>query len=143
MLDEAPDTGYVDEIGGLAVAHAKPRENADDLAIALRAEHRVRSKERVAVERGEGGEIPRAHCFGDRAGHVAPSVLEQRDEVVAGGTDDRVLKIEQAASGGASPVGPIEGRYTVYAETIRITITSKPMLVPCAAIEERIRGYFK
>jgi hypothetical protein len=44
---------------------------------------------------------------------------------------------------GASPVGPIEGRYTVYAETIRITITSKPMLVPCAAIEERIRGYFK
>jgi hypothetical protein len=44
---------------------------------------------------------------------------------------------------GHSPVGPVEGRYTVFAESIRITITNKPMLVPCSVIEERIRGYFK
>jgi hypothetical protein len=44
---------------------------------------------------------------------------------------------------GHSPIGSIEGRYTVFAEAIRITITNKPMLVPCAAIEERIRGYFE
>jgi len=43
---------------------------------------------------------------------------------------------------GTSPVGPIEGRYTVQGAAIRITITSKPMLAPCGAIEARIRGYF-
>jgi hypothetical protein len=43
---------------------------------------------------------------------------------------------------GTSPLGPIEGRYTVQAEAIRITITNKPMLAPCGIIEERIRRYF-
>ena len=43
---------------------------------------------------------------------------------------------------GASPVGPIEGRYTVQGATIRITITSKPMLAPCGAIEVKIRQFF-
>jgi hypothetical protein len=44
---------------------------------------------------------------------------------------------------GTSPVGPVEGRYTIQGASIRITITSKPMLLPCSVIEERIRGYFK
>ena len=43
---------------------------------------------------------------------------------------------------GASPVGPVEGRYTVQGAAIRITITNKPMLAPCGAIEARIRSYF-
>jgi hypothetical protein len=43
---------------------------------------------------------------------------------------------------GTSPVGPIEGRYTIQGAAIRITITSKPMLAPCGAIEARIRMYF-
>lgn len=43
---------------------------------------------------------------------------------------------------GASPLGAIEGRYTVQGESIRITITSKPMFVPCVAIEAKIRKYF-
>ena len=43
---------------------------------------------------------------------------------------------------GESPVGPVEGRYTVQGGAIRVTITSKPMLAPCAAIETRIRKYF-
>ena len=43
---------------------------------------------------------------------------------------------------GPTPLGPVEGRYTVHGKAIRITITSKPMLAPCGAIEGRIRGYF-
>jgi len=43
---------------------------------------------------------------------------------------------------GTSPLGAIEGRYTVQGVAIRITITSKPMLAPCGAIEARIRKYF-
>jgi len=43
---------------------------------------------------------------------------------------------------GTSPVGAIEGRYAVQGSTIRVTITSKPMLAPCGAIEARIRQYF-
>lgn len=41
-----------------------------------------------------------------------------------------------------SPLGPIEGRYTIQGAAIRVTITSKPMFVPCGTIEERIRKYF-
>jgi hypothetical protein len=43
---------------------------------------------------------------------------------------------------GPTPLGPLEGRYTVQGNVIRITITSKPMLAPCGTIEARIRGYF-
>jgi hypothetical protein len=43
---------------------------------------------------------------------------------------------------GMSPVGQIEGRYTVEGASIRVTITSKPMLAPCGTIEARIRKYF-
>ena len=43
---------------------------------------------------------------------------------------------------GNSPLGPIEGRYTIQGAAIRITITNKPMLAPCGAIEAKIRKYF-
>ena len=43
---------------------------------------------------------------------------------------------------GATPVGPIEGRYAIQGNVIRVTITSKPLLAPCGAIESRIRKYF-
>jgi hypothetical protein len=43
---------------------------------------------------------------------------------------------------GTTPVGPIEGRYTVQGAAIRITVTSKPMMVPCGAIEAKIMKYF-
>jgi hypothetical protein len=43
---------------------------------------------------------------------------------------------------GASPIGEIEGHYTVSGSVVRITITSKPMLAPCGAIESKIRQYF-
>lgn len=44
---------------------------------------------------------------------------------------------------GPTPVGTVEGRYTVHGAVIRISITSKPMLAPCGAIEARIRQYFE
>ena len=43
---------------------------------------------------------------------------------------------------GTSPVGPVEGRYTVQGASIRITITNKPVLAPCGAIEAKIRRFF-
>jgi hypothetical protein len=43
---------------------------------------------------------------------------------------------------GPTPVGTVEGRYTVQGAVIRITITSKPMVASCAAIEAKIRKYF-
>lgn len=43
---------------------------------------------------------------------------------------------------GNSPVGLIEGRYTVQGAAIRVTITNKPMLAPCGTIEAKIRRYF-
>ena len=43
---------------------------------------------------------------------------------------------------GSTPLGPIEGRYAIQGSVIRVTITSKPMLAPCGAIEARIRKYF-
>ena len=43
---------------------------------------------------------------------------------------------------GPTSVGTVEGRYAVRGSVIRITITSKPMLAPCGAIEARVRQYF-
>jgi hypothetical protein len=43
---------------------------------------------------------------------------------------------------GPTPMGTVEGRYTVQGEAIRITITSKPMVAPCGVIESKIRRYF-
>ncbi len=43
---------------------------------------------------------------------------------------------------GETPVGTLEGIYSVEGEVVRVTITSKPMMAPCGAIESKIRGYF-
>ena len=43
---------------------------------------------------------------------------------------------------GPTPMGTVEGTYAVKGNVIRVTITSKPMLAPCGAIEGRIRKYF-
>jgi len=43
---------------------------------------------------------------------------------------------------GSTPVGSIEGTYAVKGNVVRVSITSKPMLAPCGAIEARIRKYF-
>lgn len=43
---------------------------------------------------------------------------------------------------GPTPVGQVEGRYTVQGNVIRITITSKPIVAPCGVIEAKVRRYF-
>lgn len=43
---------------------------------------------------------------------------------------------------GSTPIGAVDGDYLVDAGVIRITITNKPMMAPCGAIEAKIRGYF-
>jgi len=43
---------------------------------------------------------------------------------------------------GQTPVGTLSGVYSVEGEAIRVTITNKPMMAPCGAIESKIRGYF-
>jgi hypothetical protein len=57
-----------------------------------------------------------------------------------GGTFTGDVKAGQFA--GPTPVGTVEGRYAVQGAVIRITITSKPMIAPCGAIEAKIRKYF-
>src|SRR6185312_6554083 len=99
LLDEPPDARDVLEVAGLAVAPPQPREDADDLAVALRPEHRVGGHEGGAVEPWEGGEVALLHGGDDGGRHIAPRILEERDEVVAGGADDGVLEIEEAAGG--------------------------------------------
>lgn len=43
---------------------------------------------------------------------------------------------------GQTPIGTLEGVYLVVGEVVRVTITTKPMMAPCGAIESKIRGYF-
>ena len=43
---------------------------------------------------------------------------------------------------GPTLVGKVEGTYVVMGNVIHVTVTSKPMVAPCGAIEARVRGYF-
>ena len=43
---------------------------------------------------------------------------------------------------GPTPVGTVEGLYVVQGSVIRVTITSKPLVAPCSAIEAKVRKYF-
>ena len=100
-FEQPPDARDVGEIGGLAVAPPQPRENADDLAVALRRQDRGGAGEGGAVEFRKRREISFGHRGAQLVRHVAAGVFEQRDEIVAGRAADRVLEIEQPA--GAHP----------------------------------------
>lgn len=71
-----------------------------------------------------------------------PGVLARVQSLVVGEGGQFAGDAAAGRFAGASPFGPIEGRYAVQGGAIRITITSKPMLAPCGAIEARIRQYF-
>src|SRR5258708_20153904 len=102
LLDEAPDARDMPEIDRLAVAHAEPREDADDLAVALRPEHGIGRAEGGAIELGKRIDITAQHGAREIGRHVAPRILEQRDEIVAARADDGVLEIDQAPGGDPS-----------------------------------------
>jgi hypothetical protein len=71
-----------------------------------------------------------------------PSALDRVRSLIVGQGGAFAGDATAGRFAGPTPLGPVEGRYTVQGHVIRITITSKPMLAPCGAIEARIRGYF-
>jgi hypothetical protein len=76
-----------------------------------------------------------------RVTDVAGAVAKARREIVEGGGtidgDD-----ERGTFAGNSPLGQIEGTYTTMGDGIAVTITRKPLFVPCGVIQGRVRGYF-
>lgn len=98
LFKQPPDSWDVREITGLSVALPQPREYPQDLAIALHGENGGGAKKGRAVERREGSEIALGEYSAQLGGNIAPSVLEEGYEIVAGGTADRVLEIEKPAA---------------------------------------------
>ena len=64
-------------------ARHKPRENAEDLAIALRRQNGSRAQKRRAVERRKSGKIALDHRAAQLGSDIAPGVFEERYEIVA------------------------------------------------------------
>jgi hypothetical protein len=71
-----------------------------------------------------------------------PGVLARVESLIVGEGGQFTGDATAGRFAGTSPIGAIEGRYTVQGPVIRVTITSKPMLAPCGTIEARIRKYF-
>ncbi len=93
----------------LAVAPVEPGEDAEDLGGALRGQRRVEPRESGGVETPVVG-AARAGVAAEqrdlqRFRHVDARVLQQRGDVVGGGTDQRVLEIEQADARNAFALG--------------------------------------
>ncbi len=93
-LQIAPDARAQPRITRLAVALPQPREDADDLGVPLRAEHVIGHVESVA--RACDPLVAVEHRGLELGRHVAPRVLQQRDEVIGWMPRQRVLEIEQA-----------------------------------------------
>src|SRR5438445_7659161 len=98
LFEQAPDPRKVDEVARLAVALPQPREDAEDLAIALSREDGRRLQERRPVERRKRSEIALDHVPAQLGWNIPPGVFEERYEIVARRTAYRVLKIEEPAT---------------------------------------------
>src|SRR5512132_2818829 len=97
-FEQAPNSRQMHQITGFVVPPPRPREDAEDLAVALRREDRCRAKEGGAIEVWKGGEVALRHRAAQFDADIAASILEQRYEIVAWRTAHRVLKIEQSAT---------------------------------------------
>ena len=111
-LQQAPDPWDVAQVLRLAVAVAEPREDADDLGVALRAEDRVAGPESHRIQVREGGQIALQHLGRQGGRDIAPGVLQERHQVVGARADHRVLEVEQAAGRGAGP--PVQDHEVVH-----------------------------
>src|SRR5215472_721067 len=80
-FEQPPDPRSVGEVLALAVALPQPREDAEDLGIALGREDRGGTQEGAWVERRKSGEIALRHRAAQAGWNIAPCVLEKRDEV--------------------------------------------------------------
>jgi hypothetical protein len=71
-----------------------------------------------------------------------PAVLSRVQALIVGEGGQFAGDAATGRFSGTSPVGTIKGTYAVTGTVVRVTITSKPMLAPCGAIEARVRKYF-
>src|SRR5947199_10832130 len=85
LLEQPPDPREVDEVAWFAVTPPQPREDAEDLAIALSREDGRRSQERRPVERRKSGKVMLGHPPAGAGGTVAPGISKGRYETVARG----------------------------------------------------------
>ncbi len=97
-FQQPPDPREVDEVVWLAVTPPQPREDAEDLAVALSREDGRRSQERCPVERRKSNQIALGHRPAEVGRDVAPGIFEERYEIVARRAAHRVLKIEEPAT---------------------------------------------
>ena len=70
-------------------------------------------------------------------------VLDQVRSKIVGAGGNFSGDTTSGAFSGPSPVGMIEGKYSVRGNVVTITITSKPIPAPCGMIESETRDYFK
>ncbi len=75
-LQVAPHAGDMGEVGGLAVARAEPREDADDLGVAPRRQHRAGGVERIRIEGRKGGAVARERAGRHAGAEVAAGILD-------------------------------------------------------------------
>jgi hypothetical protein len=72
------------------------------------------------------------------AGNAADLVTKTRESITKAGG-----KFDGDATGGsvfmATPVGDVEGSYTIAGQNLDIEITKKPMFVPCNLIESELK----
>ena len=71
-----------------------------------------------------------------------PGVLARVQTLIVGEGGQFAGDATAGRFAGTSPLGAVEGRYTVQGAVIRVTITSKPLVAPCGAIEAKVRKYF-
>lgn len=97
MFQIAPDPGQEFKVTRLAITGRQPRENADDLYVALCAENGVGGAERaflVLIE-AEGSHIAGNHRFRQRGIDIAARIFQQRHQVVGRIANQRILKVQQ------------------------------------------------
>ena len=88
-----PDPGDQPHVSGLFVAHAKTRENADDLEISLNAQNGEGGVElfKRAVSQPSAVGVSPAHTLRQRRRDVATRVLEKRNQIISRVPPPRVL----------------------------------------------------
>eukprot|EP01136_Pigoraptor_vietnamica_P014040 Opistho-1_new@55744 len=101
-LQQAPHTRQVRQVTRLAIAFPQARENADDLGIALRTQHRIGG---VEIGRRIGDSLVMGEHRGfDVDWHVASGILQQRHQIIGRVAGQRILEVEQAQAMGGRPV---------------------------------------
>ena len=70
------------------------------------------------------------------------ALLQQARQAAAKADGTLVGDSKAGTFTGQTPLGAIKGKYAVSGQTVIITISDKPWLLPMSAIEKELRGYF-